>query len=258
MTAYVTAILRGGFANRVFIIHAALTYAKKSNKQFVLVRNYILYNTHEPEDVTMGSLEKLFHKFTYYENSTKDWRKINDPDQNAFIYQAIPNYPEQSIILDGYFQSPLYLPEKPPTLKTEKKPNTYFLHIRLGDYTTSPFYQIPLQRYYSKAIMNIMEHDINAKFLVFCNENDKIEQYIKTNIKVPFDYTVSSAATAYDTLSEMSACTGAICTNSSLSWMGAYYQDPKTEIYMPRPWTTIKKVTEIYPLWATIIDCSVL
>jgi len=257
MTAYVTAILRGGLANRVFIIHAALTYAKKSNKQFVLVQKYIIDNHHESADLTIDSLEKLFQQFTYYENDTKGWRHINDPDQNAFMYQAIPNYPEQSIILDGYFQSPKYISDKPPNpIKTEKKPNTYFLHIRLGDYTTTPFYQIPLHRYYSEAIMNIMENDINAKFLVFCNENDKIALYIKDNIKVPFDYTVSTAETAYDTIKEMSSCQGAICTNSSLSWMGAYYQEPKTLIYMPRPWTNSKKVAEIYPNWATVIDTT--
>lgn len=256
---YVSAALTGGLANRIFVIHAALSYAKKTNSKFVLIPNLINNNAHEPNEITINSLESLFGKFIYYTNKDyASWRYINDPDQNAFDFREPPPFKGESVIFQGYFQSPKYfLDTNPAQLDMIKKPHTYFLHIRLGDYCLTDFYNIPLKKYYSEAIMQITENDINAKFLVFSNENQKAQTYITENIKVPFDYTFSLAESALETLSEMASCTGAICANSSLSWMGAYYQGaPYNNIYMPYPWINTKQKVSIYPDWATVIDLT--
>lgn len=256
---YVSVVLKGGFANRLFMLHTAIAYAKRTKRKFILKKELIVDNAHEDNSITMNSLEKIFSKFIYQINQDIRWRKIYDPDANAYIYNKIPDYPNESIILDGYFQSQKYfILTKPLQLAIEKKAHTYFLHIRLGDYCDIDIYKIPLKNYYSKAIINIMESDINAHFLVFSNDNKNAELFIKKNILVPFDYKISESKTAYDTLVEMSSCCGAICTNSSLSWMGAYYQsEPRKNIYMPYPWLNSKVNTnDIYPEWASVIDLS--
>lgn len=254
---FVTAALTGGLANRIFIIHAAITYAKKTKRKFVLVQKLIINNAHESNQITLSSLEALFGKFTYYTNDDyQSWKYVRDPKQNAFAFENPPMYPGESVIFEGYFQSPKYfLPSPSVPLEVTKKPNTYFIHIRLGDYCNTPIYQIPLKAYYSEAIMQITENDIHAKFLVFSNENTKAQTYITENIKVPFDYTFSQAESAFDTLKEMASCAGGICANSSLSWMGAYYQaEPRSNIYMPDQWIVPNPIPlDIYPDWATVI-----
>ena len=258
---FVTAVLTGGFANRIFIILAATEYAKKTKRRFVLVQKLIINNAHEPQQITLSSLESLFGKFTYYTNEDyQTWKYIRDPKQNAFAFENPPLYTGESVIFEGYFQCPKYfLTANPTPIEAKKKHNTYFIHIRLGDYCTNPLYQIPLKKYYTEAIMQIIENDINAKFLVFSNENEEAKTYITKNIKVPFDYTFSLAKSALETLTEMASCAGGICANSSLSWMGAYYQEePRSNIYMPNEWVTFTKtpILDIYPDWATIIDLT--
>jgi hypothetical protein len=55
----------------------------------------------------------------------------------------------------------------------------------------------------------------------------------------------------------MSCCVGAICANSSLSWLGAYYQKPpRKNIFMPSPWIKTKLDAEIYPDWVRVISNS--
>ena len=161
------------------------------------------------------------------------------------------------MIFDGYFQSEKYFLEHPLYLNNiTPKTNIYFLHVRLGDYCNT-FYDLPLKRYYSEAILRITEDDTSARFLIFSNEVAKARILIQEQILVPFDYVFSNATTAYDTLKEMASCSGAICANSSLSWMGAYYQkQPRKNIYMPFPWIKNSKLGrpfDLYPEWATRI-----
>ena len=70
-----------------------------------------------------------------------------------------------------------------------------------------------------------------------------------------------------DTLYLMSRCRGSICSNSTLSWFGSYFQslrilpDARKHIYMPYPWVnktwhgfTDENTRDIYPDWATVYD----
>jgi hypothetical protein len=255
--AYVSAILRGGFANRLFIIHVAQNYAQKTNRTFVLIDKYIHDNAHETKELTQKSLESLFGEFILYKNKDYNtWKFINDPQQFGFKSQNLKPHYGQSVIFDGYFQCESYFLTIQPSIHiNNSKPHTYFIHIRLGDYVGNKLYELPLKSYYNEAIMQITENDIEAKFLVFSNDNTKAEQYIQTHIKVPFDYTFSKAETALETLQEMASCAGAICANSSLSWMGAFYQsNPNKQVYMPRPWINTSEPLEVYPDWAKVID----
>lgn len=256
---YVSVILIGGFANRVFLILAAKTYAKKTNKTFVLIKKHIHTHPHEDTELTQESLERLFGPFKFLEDqNTIFWVNISDPDQNAHLYKKLPQYADKSVLLNGYFQCAKYLPYISLLANPlEKKRNTYFLHLRFGDYCKINLHNIPLKTYYNKAIIEIMEYDIQANFLIFSNENTKAQSYIKEYIKVPFDYTFSESETAYDSLVGMASCGGGICANSTLSWMASYYMEPREQIYMPYPWINSNKPhLDIYPEWATVIDLT--
>ena len=68
---------------------------------------------------------------------------------------------------------------------------------------------------------------------------------------------------ALDTLYIMSSCKGGICSNSTLSWMGIYFQNKKNckdFIFMPYPWVnfvnefTKDNTFNIYPKWTQIYN----
>jgi hypothetical protein len=59
----------------------------------------------------------------------------------------------------------------------------------------------------------------------------------------------------------MSKCTGGICSNSTLSWLGTNFQIDKNKdkIFMPYPWLksdefSKENMWDIYPDWTTIYD----
>jgi hypothetical protein len=260
MHTYVAPTLMGGFGNRLFALYAALHYAKQTDRQLVLIQDLIDKSYHESDEEVLHYLEKLFFQFTYYkEKDYNSWKVVEELPNNEFSYIEPPKYNGHSVIFKGYFQHPNYLPNNPykpiPYQQTYK--HTYFLHIRLGDYKKFDQFQIPIIPYYNLAIRLIKNRDSRAKFLVFSNENDEAERFIKKNIIIPFEYSFSSAKSSYDTLYEMSCCVGAICANSSLSWLGAYYQKPpRKNIFMPSPWIKTKLDAEIYPDWVRVISNS--
>jgi hypothetical protein len=254
---YVAPTLVAGFGNRLFTLYAAFKYAKQTNRQFVLVKDLIGKSHHESDDEVQQYIEKLFYHFKYYTaGDYKSWKLVEEKPSEEYSYVEPPKHTGYSVIFKGYFQHPNYLPHKPyksiPYQQTYK--HTYFLHIRLGDYTKIQIFQVPIIPYYNLAIRLIKNKDPKAKFLVFSNENKEAELFIKNHILIPFDYSFSRAISSYDTLYEMSCCVGAICANSSLSWLGAYYQrSPRKNIYMPSPWIMNKLDAQIYPDWVRVI-----
>ncbi len=62
----------------------------------------------------------------------------------------------------------------------------------------------------------------------------------------------------------MSSCKGGICSNSTLSWLGSYFQKNKEKnkeyIFMPYPWVNFiydfnkDNIMDVYPEWVTIFD----
>jgi hypothetical protein len=154
-----------------------------------------------------------------------------------------------NVLLKGYFQSEKYFPSNVSSIRTSYYPNTYFIHIRAGDYITTGRY-IVTKHYYKKCIRDILKQNPNASFLVFSDDNSYAKKYLQ---KFKIQYKLSDTKTGYDTLIEMSNCCGAICANSSLSWLGAFFQrKPRGLIYMPSKWVYNKQKinSDIYPSWA--------
>ena len=62
----------------------------------------------------------------------------------------------------------------------------------------------------------------------------------------------------------MSSCKGGICSNSSLSFIGSYFQKDKEKdkncIFMPYPWVnfingyTHDNIIDIYPEWTQVYN----
>ena len=247
---YVSVRLLGGVGNRLFQILAALAYSERFQKTCVISRGHIS-NGGKPHENNLDNLiSRIFPHIQFIEN-------ISHPtvisERSEFKYSPLTNC-LTNVLLVGYFQCDQYFPSSNhiPILKTDTYRNTYFLHIRAGDYIgNSTFYQ-DLTIYYRNCINTLGP---NIRYIVFSNDNEYASKYMK---QFDIEYTLSDKTDQLDILIEMANCEGAICANSSFSWMGAFFQDKAVgKRFMPSMWLNGKECSGIYPKWATVIDICI-
>ena len=130
-------------------------------------------------------------------------------------------------------------------------------------------YQLNLKPYYNYCINQILKLNADATFIICTNQyDDKLQNYLKDfpeNMKYEIQ---DSSHTDIDTLYIMSSCCGAICSNSTLSFMGALLQKTsslkiknKDNIYMPYPFVNFvdefnpsNVSVDMYPEWCSIYN----
>lgn len=270
--------ISGGLGNQLFQIANLLDFCEKYSRIPIININFITQNEHQYYNInkTLYSLQKLFP--TLQCESDKPNIDVNIDEQNgAFKYIEHKNY-NNSIFFSGYFISHKYF-SKYNSIKThiniqpnnEKLlnfdfSNLYFIHIRLGDYLTqtfSKYYCLDLKEYYNYSISKIKELNSNARFIICTNEySQNLYNYIM-NFPVNNYILQDKSNDELDTIYIMSRCIGGICSNSTLSWMGTYFQENKNKerIFIPHPWIKNEQLDftndilwDVYPDWATIYD----
>ena len=207
-----------------------------------------------------------------------NYYKITEKNEDAFKYIPICNdiiNKIDNIYLKGYFINYKYFPEifkcyiSPTncmlkyTDKLDNFNNTYFIHIRLGDYVNNNLYNIKLTEYYNYCINKIKEQNNNARFIICTNEYSINLDNYTNNFPKNIEYIIQDKTDdELDTLYIMSSCKGGICTNSTLSFFGSYFQKNKDKnyIYMPYPWIqfiygyTHDNTINVYPEWSQVYD----
>jgi hypothetical protein len=276
---YLIIELQGGLGNQLFQIGTALGYCEKYNKNLILSKNHIIQNTHQTFEKTINVIKILFPYIKIVNNLCTDkYYKINETAEDTFKYNPIYNdtiSTVDNILLKGYFINFKYFPEiyncsiNPTNSmskyidKLDNFNNTYFIHIRLGDYVNNNFYNIKLSEYYTYCINKIKEQNNNARFIICTNEyGNNLDNYIN-NFPKDIEYIIQDKNNdELDTLYIISSCKGGICSNSSLSLIGSYFQKNKDKnyIYMPYPWVNFingynhDNTIDIYPEWTQIYD----
>ena len=311
----ISIIIRGGLGNQIFQVLCALGYKYKYNDKLILANNLIHSNTHQHhnKEMTLFTLKKVFPELNIIDHlNISSYYHYKEKNAEAFNYTNIyneltntlnnsnnsnnsnnTNLETMNIVLDGYFISEKYfeIPLKcciEPTPKTNyckeithNFENTYFIHIRLGDYVNHKLYTIHLNNYYNYCINTIIAHNPLAQFIICSNEyGSNLDNYIN---KFPLDknknkinYIIQDKTNdALDTLYIMKSCKGGICSNSTLSWLGAYFQQLENNenninnneknfnnklIFMPYPWVNFvngfinANIKDVYPEWTHIYD----
>ncbi len=252
---FVTALFVGGFANRIFQMLACYKVAEETGRKVVWDQLQMGGNPHEPTQETMQLLLELFPDTLTV--SISDWKRClerlgGEYEYQPEIYSSVPK--EQPIEIIGFFQNLDWMPKKFPIVAQRIYRNTVFLHIRLGDYVGSPFDVNLQQKYYSNAIQYIKGHTTETiHFLVFSDTPTKAEEIVK-GLPCKDSYTMSSAKRSLDVLREMAACCGGVCSNSSLSFLGAFFQQSHRGIVtVPKVWRMPDMVGPPIP-WAIVID----
>jgi len=276
---YIIINIDGGLGNQIFQIGTALGYCEKYSKNLILSKKNIIQNTHQTYDKTITVINTLFPYIKIVDNLCTDKYYIfNEKVEDAFKYVPICNNTINTldnILLKGYFINQKYLPKifncnisltncmLKYTEKLDNFNNTYFIHIRLGDYVNNSLYNIKLNEYYTYCINKIKEQNTNAKFIICTNEYSNNLYNYTNNFPKDIEYIIQDKTDdALDTLYIMSSCKGGICANSTLSWLGIYFQKNKDKkyIFMPYPWLnflycyTHNNTIDIYPEWAQIYN----
>ena len=156
---------------------------------------------------------------------------------NGYIQSKIPH--NKNVLMEGYFQSPLYFEKNRDSIlqeldltkifdeekkkmlnfliETGMETNTVCVHVRRGDYVGSD-YDICNENYYYKA-MDMAKHMLkNSKFYVFSDDIDWCKERMKN-----YDVEFISGNRDYEDLYLMSLCKHFILSNSSFSWWAQYY-----------------------------------
>jgi hypothetical protein len=177
------------------------------------------------------------------------------------------------VIFPGYFQSESFFnPEKIKDMAIKDshieearkltgnisgEHNKIFVHVRRGDYLTCDFHglgdvTLPVS-YYLKQV-DWFKKNVSNPFFVFLT-NDA--SYVDANFSDVGPKIISNGSLYVD-LAIMTLCDGAILSNSSFSWWGAYFMQKRTKVFAPRYWLGFKKKIEIptgiFPAFAEAVD----
>ena len=244
----ITVKLEGGLANRIFKILAGLGLSEKLSKKFVICRSFIRDGDLAHEKNLLNHLIKIFPKIKIVDNISNNYNYIENKEH--FNYNEIV-VTDKNIVLHGAFQNEQYFPSRNliPVIRTIYYDNTYFIHIRAGDYLTDNRFNLNLVQYYSSCFSLL---DSTAKYIVFSNDNNYADTYMK---QFNINYSISDITDPLAVLIEMANCAGGICANSSFSWLGAFFQkEPRGKIFMPSVWMNGEDYKGVYPSWSRIID----
>ena len=156
--------LRNGLGNRIFQILAALGYAEKYDKELVICRGLCVEGQKPHEQNLDNSILRIFPDIKYVNNFSN---YITIQESEYFKYNILPES-KSNVFLSGYFQCPEYFPSNIPNIRTSYYENTYFIHVRAGDYLQHPGdWGIDLINYYKECIRQINKP---VQFLVFSND----------------------------------------------------------------------------------------
>lgn len=275
--------IQGGIGNQLFQIACGMTLAIKYNKKFTLNSNLIMKNPHQNNNIerTKNTLLSIFPDLKIVDTNIYPNEFILLKEYKNECFSFIENRIEdffniyKNVILIGYFINYKYIPidtfkyisiqPNDKELLTTNFTDIYFLHIRLGDFLKTEMYNINLTKYYNYCINRILSINSNARFYVCTNQYDNVLENILTGFPKNTKYIIQNKNNNdMDTLYIMSSCCGAICSNSTLSFMGTVFQkSPKNKdnIYMPYPFVkfidgfnSTNITLDMYPDWCSVYN----
>jgi len=260
---------RGGLGNQMFQIASGYGIAKKNNMDFFIINTSNVLKsdfTHtEDNNFFMDTIFSIFPIINLEFINIKEVISYNEESKNCFIFNDI--LLKDDVLLNGYFQNEKYFIDYKNKIVESFKDNniykkflnniennnefnlllknSYFLHVRRGDYVNHPAHQIDYDTYYSKAISYILERDENAFFFIVSDDIEFCKSYsILNDINKEFLIDLNPLETIYF----MSLCyKGSICCNSTFSWWGSYLNNNKNKIVLfPNKWINNDWINDIY------------
>lgn len=268
-TRFLYILLHGGLGNQMFQLASAYGMARNSGRYLVA-----LNTQNKAQYPHQSSAQEYTHSFfrntpcimatpeIFQNPSIEKYSEMGDISK-GFQYHPEIVSTEKDILLNGYFQNEQYFRPYRQELLTEWQhpllaqklqetyPNlsqSYFFHVRRGDYLGNPLYEIDWDNYYSRALDTILELETGSEHIqiyVFSNDNEfcktyrLFSDYLKQYPKITF--TLIEGLGAMESLIFMSQCSaGGITSNSTFSWWGGYLNPREDKlVILPKQWVNL-------------------
>lgn len=269
--------LQGGLGNQMFQYAIARALSEHYQSLFLLDRSWFdvpqEQTTPRPYQLdllnikTVGLLEDAFPKRP---NRLKRLTQALLPigpivyyQTDAFAFDSglfnIPKMQERDLYLFGYWQAFPYLssvrsilqtefstrkavsPHYQPYLKAIRSSESVMLHIRRGDYVSSPsaakFHGVLPLSYYINAISLVLSQKPNTNFFIFSDDLSWAKEALPKELNITFVENSLQPDAAAEELQLMFECKHHIIANSSLSWWGAWLKKNSPGIVIaPNRW----------------------
>ena len=289
---FVFARIHGGLGNQLFQCAATVGIAKMTNRLPVLVftdspihyqHNKVLHEYVDTvfKDMCCISYEHV-EKVINNDALCLQWSEVHSevPPNACFTFQKevidTLNATGHHVFLNGYFQNEKYFKDVKQELlghfynkkiaaqiaqKYPRVVDSYFIHVRRGDYVGNKLYNINYDGYLEKAMKHLCSNSNASPIHFYVVTNDvayckKHPLLSKKNNNVQMTILDDSSMSTLETLHFMSACKlGGICANSSFSWWGSYMNPCLDKrVYFPYEWmTNIIGDVDVYPDNALVI-----
>lgn len=254
--------LHGGLGNQLFQAAAGYYLAKKYPFILILVYSPNLAKHSHGEEFSKTVFKNfnvvITNDVSYYDNCIP----LNEPNNNKTCFEyhgdeIISAY--ENHFLTGYFINKEYVQRagsdfiellKNPEicgnlLKTYPNlENSYFIHIRRGDYVGHKLYVIDYDTYFTKAIEYILKKDKDAHFFVLSDDIAFCKTYkVLNRINKTFIENMDTLHSIYF----MSMCKkGGICSNSTFSgWATTLNDSPDKTVIFPNQWINTPQKVDI-------------
>ena len=262
MKRWVAPYLSDGLGNRLFQYACAKSYSEKYNIPLVFFLPRCAPTNHGKFD----TLFKLFPEVPLLETEYS-WDELQEELNTHFNFISLEKCNNDHTVIRGYRQNYKYFENVviKPNFKNiigetrmdeleskYMKPNSFFIHVRLGDFKILPHHQINLPKYIIMACSKI-PNDSNV--IVFSDEPDLVKDLFN------FPHVLCTESDEVETLYLMSKCTkGAIVANSTFSFWGAYLahknSDNFTCVFPSIMGKELPNCDSYIPPWATVCDAS--
>jgi hypothetical protein len=255
--------IHGGLGNQMFQVSTAVSLAQKNNMNFFIVNSSVLKQTFTHIDDNNYLLNTVFsglNKIDLAHINLSGVSQFKEKEEECFVYNPPAPF-NDDVFINGYFQNEKYFLSIKPDLinlfkqnevysnfvqsnHAESAKNSYFIHVRRGDYLKSDLYTFDTDKYYKNAIQHILSVTPDAHFIIVSDDIEYCKTYaVFNNIQKTFlDLPV------LETLYLMSLCEkGGICANSTFSWWGSYLnENPEKVVVFPRKWIQKPWPNDIY------------
>jgi len=278
---------RAGLGNKLFEIACAYVFSKRLKRDFSVLP-YNLNDPHNHNECNMWLLDRVQimtcdgdESFQHNINRLRtklNYRLLIEKEQSPSsldieLESMVSSF--DNVILHGYFQDYRYFNEfREDILSLFKCPDdvhksinefnkdSYFIHVRLGDYLSHVHHFVDLSNYYDKCLYQIFEKEPEAVVHVFTNDIDKLHKVYPNLMK--YNLNIINEQSQVHCLYMMAACEkGGICANSTFSWWGSYLnKNPNKKVFMPSQWFNPHKhlahvnTSGLYYCGVTIVDVN--
>ena len=236
--------LHGGLGNQLFQVSSGYGIAKKHDMILILVSDYRKESFPHQDEVdtyikTIFSSFRIIHRGHlpevphYYEKDNVQCFRYNE------------SLGEDTLYIDGYLQTDKYFKEYRQEILDLFKPynlqlDSYFIHVRRGDYVNSDLHHIDLDDYYQRAITYLEERNPNSHYYIVSDDIPYCKQYA---LFEPLNKTFMEGNLAFPI---MTSCKGGICSNSTFSWWGSYLINREKMVILPKQWIQNGHENDIY------------